>query len=768
MMPVNVVMGCHRCRWLAGLFLAVTLAAVCRGADTFTSAYISEFMAANQDGLRDEDGEPSGWIEICNGGAATLDLAGWSLTDSKTNLTRWRFPEVSLLPNGYLVVFASAKNRRKNPGYLHTNFRLDGGGGYLALADRATNVVSQFAPGYPPQSNHVSYGSVRGEPAIRGYFSRPTPRKPNTASGPGFAPEVNFSRLGGTFTTPFGLQLSSRQTDAVIRYTLDGKLPTRDSPAYRAALSITNTAQVRARAFQEGLLPGPPRGEVYLWLRPDALQFSSRLPVLILDTLGQDRSVAARSSLVHLSVYEPGDGRASLTNRPTFTTRAGFHVRGSSSSGLPQPGLAVQFLDEFDQEQHRAFLGLPAESDWVLYAPNGYEPVMIHNPFIHELSREMGRYSARTRFVEAFLVRNSGGVAAADYHGLYVLEERIKIGKNRVDIDRLGPTDLKPPEVTGGYLLKIDRLGQGEGGFSAAGVSMAYVDPKEALISLPQRAAQRQYLEAFFRDFDHALSGPNWKDPVLGYPAFIDVDSWIDYHVLEVLSGHVDSLVLSTYFHKPRNGKLVFGPHWDFDRALGSTDGRDDNPRRWNTGRFFDAPWWSTLLSDPDFWQRWVDRWQALRTAQFSMTNLCRLIDGFSDEVREVQPRQAERWGLHPRGGSYESEITLMKSWLSNRVEFIDQQLVRPPGLSRRTGRNGSGFLVSLTGPTNATVYYTVDGSDPRLSGGGLSSRAAAYAGPIQVNAGARVRVVARSRNPKQRQTGGAESSTWSGPVSEK
>src|SRR5262249_51576080 len=161
----------------------------------------------------------------------------------------------------------------------------------------------------------------------------------------------------------------------------------------------------------------------------------------------------------------------------------------STSSGFPQTGFAVQFLDEFNQEKHLAPLGLPADSDWVLYAPNSYDPVMIHNPFVHQLSRDMGRYSSRTHFVEVFLVRIAGRVREAHYDGLYGLEEKIKVGKHRVDIDRLGGDDLKPPQVTGGYLLKFDRVGPGESGFNGMGDrGMVYVEPKEQIINLPQRA----------------------------------------------------------------------------------------------------------------------------------------------------------------------------------------------------------------------------------------------------------------------------------------
>jgi hypothetical protein len=332
----------------------------------------------------------------------------------------------------------------------------------------------------------------------------------------------------------------------------------------------------------------------------------------------------------------------------------------------------------------------------------------------------------------------------------------------------LSADDVKPPQVTGGYILKFDRVGPGESGFNAMGDrGMVFVEPKEQIITLPQRAAQRQYLTTFFSDFDRALNGTNWLDPLLGYRAYLDLDAAIDFHVLEVLSGNVDAMVLSTYFHKARNGKIVCGPHWDFDRALGSTDGRDDNPRQWSTGPFFGGAWWPQLFRDPDFWQHWVDRWQELRGTHFSLTNLDGLVDRLAEEVSEAQPREYQRWGLQARGGSYQHEIDLMKQWLSNRVDFIDSELVQPPRLNQRSGHITPEFLLTFAAPTNATVYYTLDGSDPRLAQGAISSNAIIYAGPIQLKTN--TRVVARARNPNQRQSGGPPTSTpWSGQVTAK
>jgi hypothetical protein len=94
---------------------------------------ISEFLTQNDGGLRDIDGQTPDWVELQNDSAAPVNLGGWHLTDSATNLTRWTFPATNLAPGGYLVVFASGKNRAVPDGELHTSFQLESSGGYLAL-----------------------------------------------------------------------------------------------------------------------------------------------------------------------------------------------------------------------------------------------------------------------------------------------------------------------------------------------------------------------------------------------------------------------------------------------------------------------------------------------------------------------------------------------------------------------------------------------------------------------------------------------------------
>ena len=131
---------------------------------------ISEFLAVNNGGIRDDDGVRSDWIELLSTGSVQASLDGWFLTDAPTNLTKWRFPAgmPPLQPNSYLLLFASGKNRTNPLAPLHTNFKLASeAGNYLALVDPRTNVVSAFNL-YPAQQPDVSYGRDAVNPNLVG------------------------------------------------------------------------------------------------------------------------------------------------------------------------------------------------------------------------------------------------------------------------------------------------------------------------------------------------------------------------------------------------------------------------------------------------------------------------------------------------------------------------------------------------------------------------------------------------------------------------
>jgi hypothetical protein len=218
----------------------------------------------------------------------------------------------------------------------------------------------------------------------------------------------------------------------------------------------------------------------------------------------------------------------------------------------------------------------------------------------------------------------------------------------------------------------------------------------------------------------------------------------------------------------------------------------------YNPGTTFNNPWYSVLFKDPDFWQAWIDRYQGLRTTVYSLPNIMWKIDYFGNQVREAAPRDAARWaaavnggvdssdtsprsgavsgdGLiytFPTPGTYQGELDFAKYWFSNRVDFMDTNFLSRPVFSSNGGMITSGFTLSITASTrenNSTIYYTLDGTDPRLPGGSVSPKAFSGLNAVTSILTSNARVVARNWNAAHHNLTGANnppiSSSWSGPT---
>src|SRR3954470_918331 len=156
---------------------------------------ISEFMASNSRTLADEDREYSDWIELHNETAGTVNLDGWFLTDDQADLNKWRFPATNLLANGYMVVFASGKNRAVAGNELHTSFNLSANGEYLGLVKPdGSSIASEFAPAFPEQFQDISFGVGQNVQVTRLVSNSSPVRVLIATNGPAAAgwPTTNF------------------------------------------------------------------------------------------------------------------------------------------------------------------------------------------------------------------------------------------------------------------------------------------------------------------------------------------------------------------------------------------------------------------------------------------------------------------------------------------------------------------------------------------------------------------------------------------------
>ena len=743
---------------------------------------ISEFLADNTAGIKDDNASRNDWVEILNLSSETANLEGWFLTDDAADPIKWRFPAVPLAPNSYLLVWASGKDRADATAPLHTNFKLASEGGYLALVSPAKKVASDFGPAYPAQRPNVSFGRDKVDPSLTGYFDFPTPGATNMVSGRGFAPDPVFSVNGGVFTEA-SLTVALSAPSGEIRYTLDGSMPTLTSTNYTGALELTNNTIVSARVFKDGLLPSRIAVQTYNFFSASMTNFSSNLPLLIINTAGktipQDRRLRA-----HVSSFEVKDGRARLLSQPDFESVAQVEVRGQTSAGFPKLPYNLEINDPYGNDVEVPLLGLPPESDWALVNPYSDKPFM-NNALANELHRKMGHYASRTVFFELFIKSTPGRLNyPADYKGIYTLTEKIKIDRSRVDLQRLSSYDVAEPNITGGYIIKKDKDSPGDlslttsGGGGFGGQALKYHEPKP--VELRINTAQRNWIRNYLNQFERALYATNWltRTGTNHYSHYIDTDSFVDYHWIVEFSKQIDGYRLSNYMRKERGGKLKMEPIWDWNLAWGNADyleGERTNGWYYTLLGESEHPWLRRLITgtaspttrtgDPDFNQKIADRWSELRTDILNASNVVARVNEIAAYLSEAANRDFARW---PRLGAYiwpnpriyssprtySGIISNMNNWIVGRYAWIDRQFVPTPTLSLPAGRVALGAAITMAAPTG-TVYFTVDGTDPRLSGGRLSAAARRHDGqPFALNNNARI--VARALQG---------TNTWSGPV---
>jgi len=549
--------------------------------------------------------------------------------------------------------------------------------------------------------------------------------------------------------------MASTGSNETLRYTTDGSQPTPTSTAYRGPITVSSTTQYRARAFGSAGQVGAVAVSSYSQTNPITDSFTSDLPIVVIENFGQGVPGEEFEDAA-FALYETDEatGRSSLSGSADVTSLIGQHRRGSSTFNNPKPNLRIETRDASGEDQSLSLLGMPAESDWILYAPYRFDRALVRDTLLHELSNQIGRYAVRTRFVEVYANTNDGTLDDGDYLGVYVLMENIKRDSERIDIEALNSGDITEPDITGGYILKIDRA-DGESGSSwstsrgvpnRGGARFVHVEPERADMT----DEQVDYIRDYVQELEDALYGPNATHPELGYEAYLDVDASIDHHILRVLSLEPDSLGLSTFLTKDRDGKLGFGPLWDSDRSMGAdVDDRSSDPEAWFSGLdFFEFDWWGELFADPDFKQRWVDRWQELRQSVLSESNLIATLHGQTAQIAEAQARNFVRWPeVAPNGGTYaqpgftgwEAEVSHLAGWLMERVNWLDEQLIAAPTLPNQ-GNVAVGSQISLTSnQRNSSIYYTLDGTDPRAEGGGISPSATIYAGPLTINASTQI-----------------------------
>jgi len=436
-------------------------------------------------------------------------------------------------------------------------------------------------------------------------------------------------------------------------------------------------------------------------------EFESNLPIVSINTYGayipDDPKITA-----HMGIISNGEGNMNHTGDPFnhYDGFIGIEVRGQSSQMFPKKSYGVETRDSLGENLNVPLLGLPEENDWILYAPYTDKSLM-RNVVTFEMGDKMGEYCTRNVYCE--LVINN------DYKGIYVLQEKVKKDKNRVDIASLNPDEISGDDLTGGYIVSVDKIpwdfAYGHDGWlsapepsypNAMDITFQYYYPEPDVIA----SEQRKYIRDFISQAEAALIAPTFRDPSKGYLRYLDAPSFIDFMLLCEISKEVDKYRYSTFFHKQNDsdgGKLFAGPAWDFDLGYGNVDYWPPgvaysgwlyemvNP--WDYSIMY---WWKRMMEDPYFRDLVKTRWTKLRLDKLSDFSLDALIDSITSLTEEARNRNYERWpilGVYVwpnyswEGNDYEDEVEYFRDFMFNRIHWIDYnlqgQVIQPAAVIR-------------------------------------------------------------------------------------
>lgn len=424
---------------------------------------------------------------------------------------------------------------------------------------------------------------------------------------------------------------------------------------------------------------------------------SSNLPIVVINTNGQtivnDHKITA-----DMGVIFNGEGVRNYLNGPRnhYDGKIGIELRGSSSQQFPKKGYAVETRDSAGENLNVQLLGMPSENDWVFNAEYN-DKTLMRDVLVYDMARRTGRYASRSHYFE--LVLNG------EYLGTYVLFEKIKQDKNRVVIKELDPEDISGDPLTGGYIIKVDKLdGEDNGGWNSTYPPYPGSDkfiyyqfhiPKASDIVTPQI----NYIKSFIQNFETVMMSPTFDDPVYGYPSIVDENSFADMFLISEVSKNVDAYRLSAYMYKDRDSrdpKLYMGPAWDFNGALGNANYYDawlgngweldylTTDQSFLTTDYFQVPfWWKKLKDSPRFKSKVKERWSILKNTAFDKTRIFGVIDSLVTYLDESKTRNFQKWPILNQyvwpnyyvGGNYPNEINYLKNWIAGRLLWVNSAI---------------------------------------------------------------------------------------------
>ena len=436
-----------------------------------------------------------------------------------------------------------------------------------------------------------------------------------------------------------------------------------------------------------------------LSLCTNALAQTYDLPIIFIDTKAKclNKDVSEKIPATMRVLDGASNSVADSANGALYDI--GIKVRGQSSALFPKPGYSVEVRDATGEGIDVSMLGLPPSDDWVFHGPY-VDKSLMRNALAHWFFRQAGRYSPRTKHFDLYI----NGV----YRGVYVLIEKIKRGKYRVDVSKLKDTDISGDDVTGGYIWAFDKTGTNTGGAGSGDVNnegFSTSDGLNVILHYPKKEKIQQEQEAYLKKYLNDLealykNGGNGS----GYENYVDVGSAVDYVLHQEITNNADSYWCSFFLHKPKDskgGKVTLGPPWDFNLAMSNgtqpEDGNNNGNGNWNMwgggnngfgstsvegwqiensqksgqnngwfnmgGGSLKAPnWLIQMWKDSNYQSELKKRWAELRSGVWHTKTMDAYLDSMKTYLKNAADRNFKRWpNLGQASGQNDADPEPMK-----------------------------------------------------------------------------------------------------------
>lgn len=412
--------------------------------------------------------------------------------------------------------------------------------------------------------------------------------------------------------------------------------------------------------------------------------FETHLPIVVLDTEGQQilsklDEVEDPRININVEIIDNDNQINHIKDKPNIKTASSIRYRGNSSLYYDKKQYALKFINTDGTDNVQPVMGMDSGSEWVL---NGtfLDKSLIRNYVAYNIAGEVMDYAPNIKFCEVFIY---DGINYS-YQGLYTMIDSIEQGPSRVNISK-----YNEKRVDSSYIIRRDRFDENEvmlynygttSGLTQEWLGVKY--PSDSKIT----EATRKYIEEDISKIEKVLYSDDYET-FMTYPEYIDVDSFVDYYVINEFFANYDAGLHSTYAYKDLGGKLKMGPVWDYDGAM-------DNATPWalvvNATAFKASSWFDTLTRDETFCRKVTERYKELRKTVFSDDYIDNYIDDTVRYLGVALERDHNLWGyvydsnflvneenefgiVHDRNvKTYEEEVERIKLVLHTHAKYLD------------------------------------------------------------------------------------------------